>query len=295
MVVSKRLSLGIGSGLAVALAVALLAPSALRAQEATPTATAGEQPPATDTVLRVEAPEGPFAEGDQFDVQLVIENVDHLASIDAYIGYDSSQLRLVSGQMEPFFLDGEREAQCGESPNGWVVLSGSTSQIETALGEIQGVVTQPDDEGGTVTAWFPASETDKALEAGDVEETRVLVNCVSVGPPLSQGGSPGVSGSGTLATVTFEAIGGGTAQLQLTDTALVLDDLDANDAVQTIPHETQSASVELEGDGGDGGSSWLVIAVAAGVAVALVFVGGLVLLRRGRGGPPPGPDSPIQA
>jgi hypothetical protein len=196
--------------------------------------------------------------------------------------------------MEPFFLEGEREAQCGDSPNGWVVLSGSSDQIETHLNEIQGVVTQPDDEEGTVTAWFPASETDKALEAGEVEETRVFVNCVSVGPPVSQGGSPGVSGSDALATVSFEAIGDGTAQLQLTDTALVLDDLDADGAVQTIPHETQSASVQLEG-GGDSGSSWVVIAVAAGVAVALVFVGGLVLLRRGHAGAPPGPDSQIQA
>ena len=280
---------------AATLAALLLAPSASLAQEATPTPTPG----AATTILRVEAPEGPFSKGEQFDVQLVVENVEHLSGFEAYIAYNSDQLRLVSGQMEPLFLEGEREPQCLDSPNGWVELSGSVDQLDTKLNTIQGVITQPNEEEGTVTAWFPASETDKALEAGKVEQTRVFINCVSVGAAVSLGGPAGVSGSDALATMTFEAIGAGTAELQLQDTELLLDDVDppgdpASQVIPSIPHETESASVELEGGGG-GSSPWLIIGVAAGVVVALLVVGGAVLLRRGGGSPPPDSDSPIQA
>jgi hypothetical protein len=281
------------AGTATLLAL-LVGSSAALAQEPTPTSTPGE----AATILRVEAPPGPISEGERFEVQLVVENVEHLAALDINIDYDSEQLRLVSGQMEPFFLEGEREPQCADSPNGWVELSGSVSQIETKLNTIQGAVVQSDPEEGTVTAWFPASETDKALQAGKVERTRVFINCFSLGGLPSTGGPPGVSGSGTLATMTFESIGDGVAELQLSDTQLLLDDVDPpgdpEGQIVSIPHETESASVKLEG--GTGGSSpWLIIGVAAGVAVALVVVGGAVLLRRGGGSRPPGPDSQIEA
>lgn len=272
------------------LSALLLGPTASLAQEATPTPTPG----AGTTILRVEAPPGPFSEGEQFDVQLMVENVEHLGAFEFYMEYDSDKLRLLSGQMEPFFLEAERQSDCS-GPNGWVELSGAVDQIETDLNTIQGVVVQRNEDEGRVTSWFPAEETDKALQAGHVERTRVFAFCVSRDAPASLGGQPGVSGSGVLATMTFEAIGDGPAELQLQDTDLLLDDVDppgdpASQVIPSIPHETESASVELAGGGG-GSSPWLIIGVAAGVAVALVVVGGAVVLRRGGGSPPPSSDS----
>jgi hypothetical protein len=249
------------------------------AQQPTPTPSApqGAATPTEGDVatqLRVEAPEGPFSTGEQFDVQLLIENVEHLAGFDVFIDYDHTQLRLVSGQMEPFFLEGEREPQCGDSPNGWVELSGNTSQIESDLSAVRGAVIQSNPPEDTVTAWFPATETDQALEAGQVERTRVFINCFSVGPPVSLGGAPGVSGSGQLATVSFEALGDGTAELPVSQSGLLLDEIDPpadpDGQVVMIPHDPQGASVELEGDGG--GSSWFVIAVGALVLLLIVLI-----------------------
>jgi len=55
------------------------------------------------------------------------------------------------------------------------------------------------------------------------------------------GNVPGVSGDGTLVTVSFEAIGGGTTTLHLTDTVL------GNSTAQPIPHVTVDGDVEVFG------------------------------------------------
>jgi hypothetical protein len=280
---TRRQSLGVALGAAAALTAFLLAPAATRAQEATPTSTAL---PEAGTRLSLEAPGEPVKEGDRFDVTLRVDNVERMQAFEAFIEYDHNLLRLKDGQMESFFIDAEREAQCAVSPAGWVVLSGDVDSMVTDLQGIEGSIVQPDPERGQVTTWFPATETDRALELGKVERTRVFINCISLGPPISSGGPPGVSGSGDLATVTFEAVKGGVAQLQLQESTLLLDDIDATGDIPRIPHQAESAAVEIEGNDE---FPWLIVGAAIGAAV-FVALGGLGALwsrRRAGGGEQP--------
>ena len=254
-----------------------------RAQEPTPTQAAQE----AVTRLSIVAPSELILEGEQFGVTLRIDDVAHLQAFQVFIEYDHNLLSLKEAQMEPFFTEAERQDECSVSPAGWVILSGDVEAIEQELQGVQGAIVQANPERAEVTAWFPASQTDRALELGNVERTRVFINCISLGGPVSAGGPPGVSGSDALATMTFEAVAGGQADLQIQDSLFLLDDVDPPDdpsAIVPIPHETQNASVQLEGSSGD--FPWLIVGAIIG-AVAFVVIGAVGALWSRRSGREP--------
>ena len=129
------------------------------------------------------------------------------------------------------------------------------------------------------------------IQCPDLEgsEGLVLVNCITFGPPVCQGGAEGPSGSGLLATVYFSSKGNGAATFELTTSTMALDDFDACDpesGAVAIPHlRGDSVTVDIVGGGG-GGSSGLLIGIIIGVAVVVLVggAGGFLWYRR-RGTP----------
>lgn len=75
----------------------------------------------------------------------------------------------------------------------------------------------------------------------------VTVACVTVGPPVCQGGATGASGSGMLATLSFRPLRPGQGQLVFVDLKLVADDLRPCDPavgdVFSLPSTTTDAEV----------------------------------------------------
>ncbi|MGD0765619.1 MAG: cohesin domain-containing protein [Dehalococcoidia bacterium] len=113
-------------------------------------------------------------------------------------------------------------------------------------------------------------------------------NCVTLGPPVSLGGTKGADGSGLLATVTFSPVGGGNTPLNLraSDSILVAAEIDASGMPVEISSSSQNASLDVVGTGG--GFRWLIVGLVVVVAIVVIGAvgGGFVLMRRRSRGTP---------
>lgn len=138
--------------------------------------------------------------GEEFVVEAMVEDVEHLASFGFTIEFEPGQMRFLRAEeTETFLGSGERQA---------------------------------------VTCEEPA-----------VSEGAVVVSCVALAPPLCAGGPAGASGNGLLGRFVFQADAPSVAELALTESRLILDDVepceDAEELVDEIPHDTVDASVLL--------------------------------------------------
>jgi hypothetical protein len=115
----------------------------------------------------------------------------------------------------------------------------------------------------------------------DNKQGMLQFNCVTIGPPVSLGGTAGPDGSGVLAVVTFSPVGGGNTPLDLSDTdsKLVAAEIDAEGMPVEMTSTVQGSSLDVIGTGG--GFPWLVVGLAVGAVVVIGAAGGgFVLMRR---------------
>lgn len=262
-----------GSLAAAALAAGLLffvLLSVTRAQEETPDLgpALGEEDatpdPETDTVLRVEVDEAvqPVESGDQFEASVYVENVENLAAFDFSITYDPERI-------EPVFDDN------GDSPqDGPAIGPGEAVQVLNAGQFIEG-----SDRGATMECPLRFHRVSEVT--GD---QWVTVSCNTFAQPVCIGGPEGASGSGLLGAVLFRSLGGGDTTLELSNSTLVLDDVEPCDPdgdfrVVSIPHRRADAEVRLAGNGVDTGT---VIGAVVGAVVIAAVAGsaGLLWYRR---------------
>lgn len=255
---------GIVAGAAL---VALLLTLPAHAQE-TPAPTdaqAAESPVPTDvgpqgtptgipeTALRLEviADEEPIAEGDQFEVQVVVDSVEHLSAFDFVLQYDPDQLAPIE------------EGGVSATPSSDPATEGEAN-VTGELGQF--LDTGPRGESATCQGPYTLSS----------QRGNILALCASIAPPVCLGGPVGASGSGVLGSVTFEGRGDGMTTLRLTSSNLVSDDVEppcdpeAESFIpQRIAHTTADVTIELKGGGG---SSTLLIVII--VVIVAVVVGG---------------------
>lgn len=74
----------------------------------------------SDTVVRIEidAPADPVPEGEEFEAQVLVENVEHLAGFDFTIEYDPERVTYERlDDLAAFLESGERETLCGDPIN----------------------------------------------------------------------------------------------------------------------------------------------------------------------------------
>jgi len=207
----------------------------------TPAAT-GTPEPTTNTILRIDivTEKEPVPKGDEFEAQVKVENVEHLAAFDFTMSYEPKRLEPVEQEI----------TESGDAREG--VIGARVLDVGQFLG------TSARGEG-------MVCDDPKA----DLDNHAVTVSCVTTGPPVCFDGPAGASGSGLLGRVIFKSKGGGTTKLTLSSSTLVLDDVEPCDpdegAPQSIPHSRIDATVELE----KSGPPWLLI----GIIVALVVLG----------------------
>ncbi|MEX0786758.1 MAG: cohesin domain-containing protein [Dehalococcoidia bacterium] len=261
-----------------ALVAFLLAPSAQAQETPVPTdATAQETPVPTDegtpadatppsqgtptgvpeTGLRIEivAEEEPVPSGDRFEVQIFVDNVEHLSAFDFVLQYDPDRLL-------PVAEGGEAVATPSTDP--------ATEGEANVLGELgQFLETSPRGESATCQGPYTL-----AAQRGNV-----LALCASIAPPVCLGGPDGASGSGMVGTVTFEARGGDMTTLRLVSSNLISDDVpppcdpDSDSFIpQRIAHTTSEATVLLKSS--EGGISTLLLIAIVAVVVVVVLGGG---------------------
>ena len=259
----------------IAAVVALLFLSPAGAQETpvptdaagTPVATPGAETPAstpgaqetpvdvTGPVLRIEADQAvqPVKSGDQFEVRILVDNVEHLSAFDFVLQYDRDRL-------EPVVAGGEG------TPTGGVSLTPGDAQIQGELGEF----IRTGERGQTATCQGPYTT--------EARPGNVLALCASLALPVCLGGPAGASGSGLLASVFFKSKGGEMTTLRLSSSNLVSDDAEppcdpeGELIPQRIPHRVEDTTVLLSGGGG--GSGLIIAVVAVVVVVALLAAGG---------------------
>ncbi|MCH8025925.1 MAG: hypothetical protein IH866_03940 [Chloroflexi bacterium] len=245
------------AGFAVA-AFLLLTP--VSAQE-TPEATETQEPaPSGSPLVRIEvdAEVQPVHSGDEFEVRVVVDNVEGLSSFGFHLEYDSDRV-------EPLRVD-EGEIPTEQPDDG---LPGQTVDLVAGdirvMGELGEFLSTGD--RGLICAGPMIRRTDPG---------KVFAVCASPAPPVCLGGAVGVSGSGILAKVVFKSKGGDMTSFSLSSLDLVSDDVDplCDPEVLTplvIPHE-QSGAVVVMLSGGGGISTLLLVAIAA-VVVIVVLVG----------------------
>lgn len=109
----------------------------------------------------------------------------------------------------------------------------------------------------------------------------VHLSCVTLNPPVSQGGPPGADGSGVLATITFHPTGEGRSDLVLSDVILLAAEVDEAD--EPIEFEIETINGRIEVSAGPGFRWVLWGPVIAGGALVLVaaLLYGRRRLRRG--------------
>ena len=260
-------------GLSVVGALLLLTPAwGQETPEASPSAeaTPPASPPAdgtpgvgtTDVVIRIEieAEELVVPVGDTILARVVVENVEHLAGFGFTMNYDPDMLRPVEGTSDTGGTPEGPEA----TPDPNVSEGGELIQVEELGAFLE------DSERSQI------SEISGGLVCSDpiAQGGQVGVNCNTLGPPLCLGGGAGASGSGVLAVVPFESRGGGVTALELTESTLVLDDLEPCDPVEgsavAIEHQVEGASIELA----EKDSSSMLIIIIVIVAVVVVAAAG---------------------
>lgn len=237
--------------LPLAAMIALTIAFPARAQE-TPEAT----PEETGTRVRLNLPEEVVTVGQEFVVEVLIEDVEHLAGFDFTIEYDPSLVEPVE--------EADVTPIPGDGAAGRIQLRGEVGEFLAASERGENLL----------------CNTPFALEGGT--GNAVLASCATLGPPPCAGGLAGASGSGLLGRVFFKAKAAGTTTLLLTDpTNLILDDPQPCDGLAVeIPHSSEGAVVQLVG--GDDGFPWLIVGIIA--VVAVVLIGGLAVLRNQRRG-----------
>jgi hypothetical protein len=222
-----------------------------------PGATATLEPtpgPEVKTVLKVTVDptvKQPIKKGTEFEAQISIDDVEHLAGFSVAISYDPKRL-------EPVLV--ERGSQNATAQEG-TPTGGSGKVAKSAnLGD------------------FLKSSGRQEILCSDAMVVRntVAVGCNLLGPPVCAGGAPGVSGSGAVASVYFKSKGGGETQLKIAQSGLAADDIDApcdvsqDFNVKAIRHRRLDATIQLAKDSSN---TALIIGIVAAV-VAVVVVGG---------------------
>ncbi len=248
---------GLLAGFAVAVFL-LLTP--VNAQE-TPEATETQEPvPPGSPLVRIEvdAEVQPVPSGDEFEVRVVVDNVEHLSSFGFHLVYDSDRV-------EPVRADGE-EIPTDQPDDG---LPGQT--VDPVAGDIRvmgelGELLSTGDRG-LVCAGPMIRRTDPG---------KVFAVCASPSPPVCLGGPVGVGGSGILAKVVFKSKGGDMTSFSLSSLDLVADDVDPScDPAEltplVIPHE-QGGAIVVTLTGGGGISTLLLVAIIA-IIVIVILVG----------------------
>ena len=246
--------------LALAVALAFAISSAVRAQE-TPEPTAQETPEETFARIKIQAPAEPITVGDEFEVLVLVEEVEHLAAFDFAIAFDPARLQPV---------DDADDADDDDAPPDRLEVRGDAGEF-LATGE----------RGENMLCDGPYIRED----AGSI----VFVSCVTLDPPLClEGGRPGADGSGLLGRMVFRAEAAGETELELIDpTSLILDDVQPCDPAENpraieILHRREGTTVELEGKSG---FPWLIVGPIVGVVLVVLVGGGATwVLRYGRRG-----------
>jgi hypothetical protein len=167
--------------------------------EATPAATIEPTPDlSVKTLVRLEIdPQTkPIPSGKEFEVRVMIDNVEHLASFSFTISYDPKRLQPVK--------PGSADSTPADTP-----VAGVNPVRNRALGDI-----------------FASSSRSEGVScSGPVaQNSTVAATCVTRFPPICLGGPAGASGSGLLGAIYFKSKGGGPTTLTLSASDLVLDD-----------------------------------------------------------------------
>jgi len=234
--------------------------SAVGAQEptqgATPVATV-EPTPDQDVKalvrLEVDPQAKPIPSGQEFEVRVMVDNVEHLAGFSFTISYDRKRLQPVKANA----------AQ--ETPDPNVIPSTGDAPAARARGLGEFLTTSDRQKNVGMICGAPSINE---------KNSTVTAICNTLGPPVCLGGLSGASGSGLLGAVFFKSKGGGSTTLTLTESGLTLDDAQApcdpvDIKVQAIPNRRQGAVVELAKNSNSG--TLLIIIIGA---VVVVIVGG---------------------
>lgn len=112
----------------------------------------------------------------------------------------------------------------------------------------------------------------------DGSPSTVSFGCVTLGPPVSLGGTAGPDGFGLLASVKFSPVGGGTTTLDLTEGRLLQAEI--NEEGRPIEVETAVNGGSLEVHSAGGGVAWALWGAIIGGAALILVVGGTVVAMR---------------
>ena len=254
----RRLGWMAGALLALA-SLSMLLLSVAVAQETpdgeTPTATAGtpEATPAPGgTQIRLEAValEQPVPDGDEFEIRVLVDNVEHLASFDVQVSFDEDLV-------EPVGAEQGTPAPTPENIDGLAAVTNIGAILETSA------------RGPSMNCEAPAP----FYRSGSVTFT-----CATFDLPVCAGGPVGAEGSGELGTIRFRVDGdGGTASFSIVRSTLVLDDIVPCDSEtgDSVPIEhARGGPVTVEVEGGSGGTSAVLIIVIIVVVAVVVVAGG---------------------
>lgn len=239
--------------------VAFLLLTPVSAQE-TPEATETQEsaPPGSPVVrIEVDAEVQPVHSGDEFEVRIVVDNVEHLGSFGFHLVYDADRVEPVRADGEEIPTDQPDDVLPGQTVD---PVAGDT-RVMGELGEFLST-----GDRGLVCAGPMIRRTDPG---------KVFAVCASPSPPVCLGGPVGVSGSGILGKVVFKSKGGDMTSFSLSSLDLIADDVDpACDpdvlAPIVIPHE-QGGAVVVTLSGGGGISTLLLVAI-----IAIIVIVGLV-------------------
>jgi hypothetical protein len=109
-------------------------------------------------------------------------------------------------------------------------------------------------------------------------DNSLTVRCLTLGPPVSAGGSEGPSGSGTLATLWLHPLAQGESPLTLDDVKLIAAEWDEEERPIVIPSATQDSAVIVTTGGGFRWQLWGPV-IGVGALVLAAVAGGLLWLR----------------
>lgn len=242
-----------------------------------PTPQATHEVQGTPALIMIQPQADSVDVGEEFEVEVLVEDVENLGSFNFTIEYDPELVEPVRAS------DGATTATPGvPTPLAPDDAAAGAAEDIPVRGEAGGLLADSE-RGGSISCLGPFTREG---------ENQVFVTCVTVDAPFCLGGAAGASGSGLLGRVAFRALEEGTAGFQLTDpTGLILDDIDPCDPeiprAVGIPDRWDGATVQLAGsDGGFGVLIGVIIGIAAAVVAVAVAGGGFLWFqRRGGSGP----------
>ena len=216
-----------------------------------------------DTLVKVSAAEQSIDVGEQFEVQVTVENVEHLASFAFDLRYDPSLVQPVQDGQQP---DDAEDAEPTATSD-----AGDPAEPQQVSGDDIGQILATSERSENIICEGPAAVD----ESGDGVRDTIRVFCVTASAPVCLGGPEGASGSGVLASLSFEAMDSGKATLEISNSTLTADDVedcDIDSDTIEITHALENATIELKG----GSIPWRLIGIGAGVVVAVLVGGALV-------------------